>query len=196
MTSRSNSMRRARPLLGTLVDIRIDAEGASEIAIAAAFAEIAHCHARMSAHSAHSDLARIALATPGHAIRVDPRTWDVLFLAQRIAQASNGLFDVTVAPHLAAAGYLPAMPRKACSAHWWDLECLHEQRIRVRRPLALDLGGIAKGYAVDRAVDVLRAQGIVSGCVNAGGDLRVFGRDAEPVHVRHPGGPGTLIPLG
>jgi thiamine biosynthesis lipoprotein len=56
--------------------------------------------------------------------------------------------------------------------------------VRFHRPLWLDLGGIAKGYAVDRAIDRLRAHGVPQGCVNAGGDLRCFGAEPERIQLR------------
>ena len=57
--------------------------------------------------------------------------------------------------------------------------------MRTAEPLALDLGGIAKGHAVDRAVAALRAGGARAGRVNAGGDLRVFGTpDWLPLRLR------------
>jgi FAD:protein FMN transferase len=68
--------------------------------------------------------------------------------------------------------------------------------VRFRRPAAIDLGGIAKGFAVDRAVDAMRCEGAASGVVNAGGDLRVFGGEPSLLHVRHPREPGRLLPAG
>jgi thiamine biosynthesis lipoprotein len=57
--------------------------------------------------------------------------------------------------------------------------------VRFRRPgMAIDLGGIAKGFAVDRAVDALREHGMPSGLVNAGGDLKAFGPQPHMVHIR------------
>src|SRR5262249_31920306 len=70
------------------------------------------------------------------------------------------------------------------------------RRVRFRSPAAIDLGGIAKGFAVDRAVEALRAEGAASGVVNAGGDLRVFGPEPSALHVRHPREPGRLLPFG
>jgi FAD:protein FMN transferase len=52
------------------------------------------------------------------------------------------------------------------------------------RPMLLDLGGIAKGYAVDRAIHELRSGGCAEGAVNAGGDLRRFGSIAQPIQLR------------
>jgi thiamine biosynthesis lipoprotein len=54
---------------------------------------------------------------------------------------------------------------------------------------------VAKGYAVDRAVGALQSAGVKSGVVNAGGDLRAFGRRDERVWVRDPRSPGKLLPL-
>ena len=60
-------------------------------------------------------------------------------------------------------------------------------RVRFERPdVAVDLGGIAKGFAVDRAIEVLRAQGISRALVNAGGDLAAFGPEPHLVHIRDP----------
>ena len=60
------------------------------------------------------------------------------------------------------------------------------------RGVRIDLGGIAKGYAVDRAVEVLRRCGIGEGVVNAGGDLAVFGEETIPIAVRDPCDPSRL----
>jgi thiamine biosynthesis lipoprotein len=68
--------------------------------------------------------------------------------------------------------------------------------VRYTQPgVRVDLGGIAKGYAVDCAVDALRGHGITSGRVNAGGDLRVFGAIPRRIHLRDPTNPGALIPF-
>jgi thiamine biosynthesis lipoprotein len=60
-------------------------------------------------------------------------------------------------------------------------------RVIAHLPLRLDLGGIAKGYAVDRALAALRAAGCRRGLVNAGGDLAVFGADGHCVVIRNHG---------
>ncbi len=64
-------------------------------------------------------------------------------------------------------------------------------RVTFDTPLALDLGGIAKGFAVDRAVAVLRRHGIRAAVVNAGGDLRAIG-PAVPIHLRDPVDPSAV----
>ena len=59
--------------------------------------------------------------------------------------------------------------------------------VRYRRPgVKIDLGGIAKGFAVDRAVDVLQEHGLTRGLVNAGGDLAAFGPYLDLIYLRNP----------
>jgi thiamine biosynthesis lipoprotein len=118
-----------------------------------------------------------------------------------LSEASAGLFDVTVAPALVRWGYLPKPPagagagRAAARGCWQDVELLGGRAVRFRRPLCIDLGGIAKGFAVDLAVEALRDAGIPRGAVNAGGDLRLFGGEPERVHVRLPRFPGRWVGL-
>lgn len=188
-----NSVRRARPWLGTLVDIRVDAmdEACAVRAIDAAFAEVATVHRLMSFHEASSDLARLRRAPAGSCVRVNARTHEVLDWSRRIAQASDGAFDPCVATMQVALGVLPVPESNFvpdARAHWRDIELLEGERVRLRRPLWIDLGGIAKGYAVDRAIEVLRAHGATRACVNAGGDLRLCGPNPERVDVCTAGG--------
>lgn len=188
-----SSIRRARPWLGTIVDIRTDGMDASRAlrAIEAAFAEVASVHRLMSFHAEDSDLARLRLAPAGAPVRVNARTYEVLEWSLRIAAVSAGAFDPTLAAALVERGALP-VPRTAfvpdACADWSDIEMLGGERVRLRKPLWLDLGGIAKGYAVDRAIQVLHAHGAIHACVNAGGDLRVAGARAERIAVRAAGG--------
>ncbi len=95
---------------------------------------------------------------------------------------------------MATLGFLPPQPPAERDACWRDVR-LGERGVAFAKPLALDFGGIAKGYAVDCAVDALRAHGATAGRVNAGGDLRVFGARGERVHVRTGGRRGVLLPL-
>jgi thiamine biosynthesis lipoprotein len=171
---------RARPLLGTTVAIRVEglSESRAHAAIDTAFAVIARVHDRMNFHSGDSDVARLNRAEPGARVPVAVETHAVLTLAQRIARISGGAFDPTVASDLVREGRIPA-PAQARppdpEARWYDI-VVEDDDVHLRRPLWLDLSGIAKGYAVDRAVALLGAFGAKAACVDAGGDLRLFGR--------------------
>ncbi|GAB3345222.1 FAD:protein FMN transferase [Lysobacter tyrosinilyticus] len=192
-------VQRARPLLGTVVAIRLDAcAHDADAAIDAAFAEIEAVHRAMSFHEADSELSRLNRKAMHTAQPVGTRLWRVLRAALALARASNGRFDPSIAAHLVRSGHLPEplhAPTPDPHATWHDIELLPQRQVRFRRALWLDLGGIAKGYAVDRAVAVLRAHGAQVGVVNAGGDLRVFGDSEETVLVREPADPRRSRPL-
>jgi len=188
-----DELRRARPLLGTIVEMRVEglAQPSALAAIEAAFAEVADVHRLMSFHEAGSELSRLNREAAHTAVEVDARTFEVLQTALSIAAASDGRFDPCVAARLVEWNFLPA-PRHAGApdpaADWRDIELTAPSRVRFLRPLWIDLGGIAKGYAVDRALAILRAAGARSGSVNAGGDLRRFGPHRENVQLRLAGG--------
>lgn len=189
--------RRCRPLLGTLVEIAAAGPDFARLdeAIAAAFQEVEHVQRKMSFHAADSDVSRLNRDAWREPVEVDARTMEVLSLAREVFERSGGMFDVATAATLARLGALPrenVSPRSHGTSA--DLELLEGRRVRYRRPLAIDLGGIAKGYAVDRAIDTLRSLGTRSGRVNAGGDLRVFG-EPQTVRVRHPTHPAASFPL-
>ena len=198
-----NAMRdiaRARPLLGTIVAIRVAGlpETAAIAAVECAFAEIGSVHRCMSFHERDSDLSKLHRAN-GAAIDVDPRTYEVLQRAIGIARESDGVFDPGIAAQLVGWNLLPepenAQPADA-EATWRDIELHGDGRVRLCRPLWIDLGGIAKGFAVDRALAILRAHGCASASVNAGGDLARFGPEAELVVIDPKnGGDRTAIEL-
>jgi thiamine biosynthesis lipoprotein len=182
--------RRAQPWLGTIVEITIaDAldDAALNLAFGCAFDAIAAVHRLMSFHDPDSDVSRINRAAPGAVLDIDPGTAVVLSAALALARQSDGLFNPFCAPRLVEWDYLPA---PAGPAPDWaaPLSALALNGCRLVKQAAawIDLGGIAKGYAVDAAVTELQDCGIVSACVNAGGDLRAFGPDAWPVQLRDP----------
>jgi thiamine biosynthesis lipoprotein len=160
---------RSRPLLGTIVAIRADAEG---VAVDAAFAAVERVHGLMSFHAPQSDVARINRNAHRAAVPVDRWTFAVLEQALELSVRSDGAFDVFV---------------PGSGACYRDLVLTAAGRVRLRRPAAVDLGGIAKGFAVDMAVQALLENGAASGSVNAGGDLRMFGRCRGPLRIRVPG---------
>ncbi len=189
-------LRRARPLLGTFVDIRVTAANAvrAERAVCAAFTAIDRVQALMSFHDAASDLSRLNRFAASRAVRVDAWTHRVLRRAKKLHAVTGGLFDIATAPALVHGGWLPrvsaALPE--IGGRTADIRLLTGSRVRFRRPLLIDLGGIAKGFAVDQAIKALRRHGATAGVVNAGGDLRVFGATSEAVHLRRPETPGKF----
>ena len=190
-------IRRARPLLGTLVDIQA-VGGRTLQAVEAAFSAVTEVHRLMSFHEAQSDVSRINRSDELVPITVAPSTYDVLQIAEQVSRASDGAFDITIGSSMVDAHFLP-YPADAGSgerdASYRDVTLLSENQLLLEKRLWIDLGGIAKGYAVDCAVAVLQAFGVESGLVNAGGDLRFFG-PPQAIKVRHPNVPTSFVDLG
>lgn len=159
--------------------------GTAERAAAAAFARIAALNASLSDYDSDSELSRLsATAGTGHSVPVSPDLWRVLERAQDFAERSDGAFDITVGPEVVLwrkarrDGRLPdpaRLARARAATGWQHLELDQKHRTaRLHVPgMKLDLGGIAKGYAVDEALKILEARGIRRALVSGGGDLVV-----------------------
>ena len=191
MRPASNKVRRARPALGTFVEITARGDGDAKLhaAIDRAFNAIARVERQMSFHQPDSDVSRINREAFQRKVTVDPWTWRVVRAAQKLSHETEGIFDITVARKLMQWKYLPQQYRNVSQGNWRDIVLEKNCTVRFLQPVIIDLGGIAKGFAVDRAVKALKCAGVLSGVVNAGGDLRVFGLKSELVHLRHPAEP-------
>jgi thiamine biosynthesis lipoprotein len=141
-------------------------------------------------------------------VRVDPELFDVLERSVRWSRESDGAFDVTVGPLMRAWGFFrdegrvpaPAELARARAAVGFRnvvLDRLTGSVSFARPGVELDLGGIGKGYAVDRAVALLRLRGVASALVNLGGSS-VYGLGAPPggesweVALQDPQGSGKV----
>jgi thiamine biosynthesis lipoprotein len=171
--------------MGTWVAVEATAttEAAALVAVESAFAAIVVAERLFHPYRPGSDLLHINSAPVQTRVPIQPSTWRVLKLSQVVYELSAGTFDPC----------LPMRPGRLCDL---KLSARHEHPTWAlcRVPLALDLGGIAKGYAIDCAIDALRAGGCSSGLVNAGGDLRVHGRSADLL-LRHGDGRCTPVAL-
>lgn len=144
-------------------------------------------------------------ATPG------PELAGLIGRASELARESGGMFDPTVGGLVRLWGFtdvdaipdrpppagdiLHALESMAPLPTLWDAR---SGRLAGRTGVAIDLGGFAKGVAVDRAIEMLRAEGIVNAIVNAGGDLRAIGRRGDRswrIGVRAPRGEGILAAI-
>lgn len=190
-------------LMGTPFALAIAGEvapAAARAAADAAFVEIARIEALTSEWRPDSEIGRVNAAA-GRAVPVSGETRALLKRALDLAAASDGAFD----PSWAAMRGIwrfgddddrPRLPRKdaldaARSRVGWRRVHIEGEAVRLATPgMALGLGGIAKGYAIDRAAATLRARGIDRFIVDGGGDLYVAGRkDAErpwTIGIRHP----------
>jgi len=201
----------SRILMDTLVSINVyiqksPKEAAVRRAIAAAFAEMSRLDSSMSAYREDSEVAMIrknAASATGAIISNDMDS--VLAVSQWASQISNGAFDVTVAPILQLWGFgtdslgLPGPEKITARLPLVDYQNLivsnenstQKSLARFRQPgMAIDLGGVAKGYAVDRGLEVLMQAGLRDVMITAGGDLRTIASSLTAgrryIWIRHP----------
>lgn len=194
-------VRRCQSLLGTYVEVAVPDEYSDQHiseAIHHAFKEVQLVEQLMSFHQPNSDLSRINLQAFEMDVRVHPYTYEVLVMARQLFDDTSGAFDCSIAPELQKWGLLPKtyeidMVDRGTLA---DLDFKVNHTISFRKPLCLDLGGIAKGYAVDKAVSALKKFGVDRAVVNAGGDMRVLGLHDEDIYVKHPLRPHQLLYMG
>jgi len=189
-------MRRCQALLGTFVEISTDQDDSQ--AINEAFSAIKQVQDLMSFHDPSSELNVINQTVHLEPVAIHSWTAKVLKIAQEIYEQSNGLFNCGIGHRLVAAGLLPChMDLSIYQMSGIEDICFIDPQIIISsKPLCLDLGGIAKGFAVEKAVESLISCGIESACVNAGGDLRVFGPIPRSIQIRNPSRPTELINIG
>ncbi len=187
-----------RPLLGTYVSIEAThAEPhIASAAVDAAFDAIETVHRLMSAFDGNSDVSRINARAHREAVAVHRWTADVLRLSQTLHHDSDGLFDCGIAPHLARWDMLPPDTTTCPESSVAHLRIDEAGYVSSSRPVRLDLGGIAKGYAADRAAEAALAAGATGVVVNAGGDLRIVGTAEEVIYLRHPSRPSQVCEAG
>lgn len=137
----------------------------------------------LSDYDKNSELRRLcATAGSGKAVSVSDDLWVVLSAAVELAHQSNGAFDPTIGPvvrlwrRARRRGVMPDAERLAQCKKLVDYRLIHLDRkhktVELLKPgMRIDLGGIAKGYALDEAMRVLREHGISRALVDAGGDL-------------------------
>lgn len=191
----------SRALMGTIVQVTI-MEGPGDrldSAAEAGFTEIARLEEIFSSYKTDSDVARIS-KNAGSPVRVSPETIEVLKTAIRVADLSNGAFDPTVGALGKAWGYsgekgvVPSreeIGKALALVDYRDVEILEAASTAglKRKGMSLNLGGVAKGYIVNKAVEALKREGVTRGIIHAGGDMVVFQKDEkEPfsVGIQHP----------
>lgn len=203
---------REEAIMGTRIAVQLWSEdpALAQRAIDAVIAEMHRTDELMSTYKPGSQLSQVNEHAYERPVQVDADLIDVVEKSLEYSRLSDGVFDVTYA----SVGYLfdyrkhvhPTDAQIAAALPAVDYRQVvvdHDARtIRFLKPgMRIDLGGIAKGWAVDRGIDILRELGIEHAMVNAGGDTRLLGdRRGKPwiVGIRDPRNEGkvvTRIPL-
>ncbi|ADQ84288.1 FAD:protein FMN transferase [Methylovorus sp. MP688] len=202
MTLPLEKHKRATIALGTIVEVSLWLEPGTDPSplFETAYQAIRQVHALMSVHDDHSDLGRYRLASDGEPITIHAHTLQVLEFAETLWSLSDGMFDVCIGDVLARAAYLPeewvsTVPQDFSPRQPLEITS-HEDgtaSLKKQANTLIDLGGIAKGYAVDLAIEALQAMGVPSALINAGGDMRIYGTTEAPIHRRQH---QMYVPLG
>ena len=162
-------------------------ETAGQGAAAAAFARISQLNAILSDYDPDSELSRLSQTSgSGRPVKIGDDLWTVLERSQQLALRTSGAFDVTVGPYVnlwrkaRREGRLPRadlLAEAGAAVGWGKLQLDSRGRTALLQVpnMRLDLGAIAKGYAVDEAMKVLQARGIVRALVAGGGDMALSG---------------------
>lgn len=196
------AIKESKVTLGTVVEITVvhPDESLARAAIAKAFAEFERIDGLLSIYRASSEVSRMNETADPQGVIVDAEVFAILRQALIISRLSEGAFDVTVGPlmdlwEFDKGGTIPtreALSATLSSVGYRKLE-IDEKDGSVRflvEGMKVDLGGIGKGYAVDRAAGKLQEAGIANAIIDAGGDLRLLGRrpgkDFWRIGVRHP----------
>lgn len=172
--------------MDTYVSITVvsESEQDSQDAIEQAFAAIESFGNRINFYSDKSELAMINRSAGTEGVSVSTETLDIIDKAVFVADASNGAFDPTIGPLIQLWNFHePVKPRSddvksrlpLVNYRHVSIDKDRDVVMLKEKNMLLDLGGIAKGYATDIAVDVLKKNGISSGLVAIAGDIRAFG---------------------
>jgi thiamine biosynthesis lipoprotein len=172
-----NVARQATAALGTLVDIAIDEADGVDAAdvLGNTFGLVSELEQCLSAHRPDSELVRLCERAHRKPVPVSEPLREVLDSATLISRQSRGIFDVSLGQRMRS-----------------NLKWLRNDAVVFKRPMRLDLGGIAKGYVIDRVVHYLQSRGVTAGRVNAGGDFRIFGNTEQPISLRFEDGFRTI----
>ncbi len=164
-------------------------EALLEAAAEAAFDEVDRIDRLMSHYRTDSPLSRINRDAALHPVPVERELFDFLAAALGYSRASSGAFDITVGPLMKAWGFFRgegkvasgaelAAARRHVGAGHVVLDAARGTVAFDEPGVELDLGGIAKGYAIDRAVGLLRSRGVSAALVSSGGST-VYGLGAR-----------------
>lgn len=194
-------------LMDTVIEVTAYGPTA-EAAVKAAFGEFKRLHDISNNFDQASEVSQVNEAAGRQPVKVSADLLAMIKRANELSSRLDGTFDVTIGPLSDLWGigrkgdFVPSQEEiaKVLPLIDYRLVVLDEPAGTVFLPKAgmkIDLGGIAKGYAVDRAIDILKAKGVQSALINAGGDVRVIGSrpDGNPwrIGVQHPRNPDAML---
>jgi thiamine biosynthesis lipoprotein len=198
--ARAEWMTRNENIMGTRCAVELWSEDKvkGEAAIASVFDDMKRIDRLMSTWKEDTEISLVNREGGKHPVKISPELFKLLQVSVEYSELTHGAFDITYA----SVGYLYDFKKgvhpdqkaidKALPGINWRHMVLDPKKTTVfftRLGMRIDLGGIAKGYSVDRGIEILQKQGITRAMVNAGGDTRIIGdRFGKPwvVGIRDP----------
>lgn len=186
---------RTQILLGTVVEIQVRNadEQKAEDAIRKAFAEVKRIDDLFTTFNEDSPVWKLNNSVDS-IFSVDSEIYNLIVLCDSVTKLSNGSFDVSLDNLTKAWGFYtdyPKVPSKAkidsaiLISGWQNIRLVSDNSIIKKNKAALNFGAIAKGYAVDKAMDILKNSGIEDALINAGGEIKCLGNNWI-VGIQHP----------
>ena len=205
---RVKSVGDVRLMLGTVVEITVLGEDEEELlrAVNTAFDRMAEIEAVADRYTGDSEISRMNRTAADGPVFVSDDMIEMLLMAEALSERTEGAFDITIAqlldlwgftnePRLPAPEEIEALLSSVC--HSCVVVDDENMTVYYDAPdLSVDLGGIAKGYAVDEAVKVLKSLSVTSAVINAGGDMAVVGKKGDVpwrIGIQHPRDSQELI---
>ncbi|MDD5688464.1 MAG: FAD:protein FMN transferase [Elusimicrobia bacterium] len=192
-----------RLLMNTTVEIKVWMfdEGLARKSISAAFNEIARVENTFSVFKADSEIARLNKNGSG---TVSDEVIQLVKVSKYFSELSDGAFDITVLPVIELwknAKKNEKAPTKEEINNTLKLVgsgkiIIDEKSKKIsfaQKGVKIDLGGIAKGYAVDKAIEVLKKAGVQTGMINAGGNMGCFGKKVWSIALQNPRDKNSFI---
>ncbi len=209
LTGCEKRFRESKFLMSTIVEITVvGTEEQSRQAMMLSFEEIRRIDGLMSVYNPDSEVSRVNEAAGEFAVRVSADTLEVVSESLRIARLTNGAMDITVAPLMELWGFGNGENRVPPDDELQEKLLLVDYRkvladadsstVRLDLPgMRIDVGGIAKGYAVDSAIRVMKEAGIRNALISAGGDIYAMGappgKESWKIGIRHPRARADLL---
>jgi thiamine biosynthesis lipoprotein len=191
---------RDEAIMGTrcVVELWSEDKARGEAAITSVFDDMKRIDRLMSTWKEDTEISKVNREGSKHPVKISPELFRLLQVSAEYSELTHGAFDITYA----SVGYLydfkkgvhpdsAAIARALPGINWRHmiLDAKNTTVYFTRPGMRIDLGGIAKGYAVDRGIELLQEQGITRAMVNSGGDTRIIGdRFGKPwvVGIRDP----------
>ncbi len=202
-------VKRGQMQMGTIVQITAvgPTQAVAQEAVTAGFQEIHRLEELLSTWIPTSELSRVNEAAGREPVKVGPDTLFILVKSMEMARLTEGGFNIAIGPamHLWSVTEQPRIPEEAELERIRPLIDLSQVRldeqagtVYLSKPgMRIDVGGIGKGFAADRAAAVMRAAGAIAGVVALSGDIKTFGRMPDGTRflfgIQHPRREGALL---